>query len=67
MTRFHHLRRSHKTRMRRAELCVEVATHWSDILVTERFIRQAYSLCDGCGCPLDLWPVSVLKLHVGVS
>lgn len=57
----------HRQRMRRAELCLEAAEHWHlDEFVRRRFISQAYQLCDGCGCPPDLWPAQVLRIHVGV-
>lgn len=56
----------HRRNMKRAELCLEAAEHWQDSFVTQRFVSQAYRLCDECGCPADLWPVGVLKIHVGV-
>lgn len=57
----------HRQRMARAALCMEAAAHWSDIYVTSRFVRQAYRLCEDCGCPPDLWPADVLRVHVGVT
>ena len=56
----------HRRQMTKAALCMEAASHWSDILVTERFVAQAFRLCDDCGCPADCWPVAVVQLHVGV-
>ena len=56
----------HKRQMQKAALCVEAASHWSDLLVTERFVAQAFRLCDTCGCPVDLWPAPLVQLHVGV-
>ena len=57
----------HKRQMVKAALCMEAATHWSDILVTERFVAQAFRLCDDCGCPADCWPVAVVRMQVGVG
>lgn len=51
----------HRRQMSKAALCIEAAAHWSDILVMERFIAQAWRLCEECGCPPDLWPEPVLK------
>ena len=56
----------HRRQMQKASLCMEAASHWSDILVTERFVAQAFRLCDDCGCPADCWPAPLVQLHVGV-
>lgn len=59
----------HRQRMRRAQLCLEVAHHWqrdSSGFVARQFRRQAYQLCERCGCPADLWPAGVLAIHVEV-
>lgn len=53
----------HKHNMRRAELCMEGAAHFHGLAV-EAWVRQAVRLCGDCGCPVDMWPASVVKLHV---
>ena len=56
---------THKQRMRRSELCLEAAAHFGPPM-SNVWINRAYRLAAECGCPPDLWPVDILRIHVGV-
>lgn len=48
----------HQQRMARARLCVEAAEHFGGpVAIT--WIKQAYRLCDDCGCSFVYWPSRV--------
>ena len=53
----------HRQRMARAALCMEAAAHFG-YPRSKTWINQAWKLCEGCGCPVDLWPAPVVQMYV---
>lgn len=57
----------HRQRMKRAQLSLETASYWNDPRITRHFVNRAFKFCEQCGCPPDLWPSEVNRIHAGVN